>query len=135
MSTLAPYDPAMTTSARSRQRRQAIAIALAAVAFALALIGIARSATAAGESARASRTVTVEVVDFAYRPPNLTIGRGSRVVFSNASGMTHTATRRGSFTTGRIKAGKSAAISFPQRGTFRYHCTIHPFMKGRVVVE
>lgn len=112
-----------------------VAVVLAALAFGLALVGIGNSAAAAGETARASRTVTVGIVNFAYKPASLTIGRGSKVVFSNTSGTAHTATRKGSFTTGRIKAGKSASITFNQRGTFRYHCTIHPFMKGKVVVD
>lgn len=115
--------------------RQPIALALAGAVFALALIGIGSSATATGETARASRTVTVDVVNFAFRPANLTVGRGSKVIFSNTSGAAHTATRGGSFTTGRIKPGRSAAVTFRKRGAFRYHCTIHPFMKGKVVVE
>lgn len=130
----AAYYPAMGAVMRTRELRAAM-IGLAVAVFGLAPVGIGASATAAGETARVSRTVTVDVVNFAYRPANLTIGRGSRVVFSNTSGTAHTATRKGSFTTGRIKAGESAAISFRQRGTFRYHCTIHPFMKGKVVVE
>ncbi len=113
-----------------------LAIALALAVFALALAGIGSSAASAGgETARASRTVTVDIVSFAYRPANLAISRGSKVVFANASGTAHTATRKGSFTTGRIKAGRSASVTFSQRGTFRYHCTIHPFMRGKVVVE
>lgn len=112
-----------------------MAIALAVIVFGLALIGIGKSAASAGETAQTSRTVTVDIVNFAYRPANLTIGRGSKVVFANTSGTAHTATRRGSFSTGRIKAGRSASVTFNQRGTVRYHCTIHPFMKGKVVVE
>jgi len=26
-------------------------------------------------------------------------------------------------------------VTFNKRGTFAYHCKIHPFMKGKVVVE
>jgi plastocyanin len=125
----------MTAIVGSRRGWQVGAIVLAVIVFGLALVGIRNGAAAAGETARASRTVTVRMVDFAYKPASLTIGRGSKVVFSNTSGRPHTATRGGSFTTGRIKPGKSASITFSQRGTFRYHCTIHPFMKGKVEVE
>lgn len=111
------------------------AIVLAGVVFGLSPSGIGSGAAAAGGGAQAGRTVTVGIVNFAYRPASLTIGKGSTVVFRNSSGTAHTATRGGSFTTGRIKAGRSASIRFGQRGTFAYHCTIHPFMKGKIVVD
>jgi plastocyanin len=113
---------------------QMLAIVLAVILFALALIGI-QSRAAAGETAQASRAASVDIVSFAYKPATLTIGVGSKVVFSNTSGRAHTATRKGSFTTGRIKPGKSVGIRFNQKGTFAYHCTIHPFMHGKIVVD
>lgn len=112
-----------------------VATALAIVAFGLALAGIRGEIASAGGTAEASRASTVKIDGFAYRPATLTIGRGSKVVFSNHDGVTHTATRGGSFTTGRIKPGKAASITFNQRGTFRYHCLIHPRMKGKIVVD
>jgi plastocyanin len=63
------------------------------------------------------------------------IAKGSSVRFSNSSDVQHTATRAGSFDTGQIKPGKSVAVRFAQKGSFAYHCTIHSFMKGKVVVE
>jgi plastocyanin len=125
----------MTAITGARRGWQVVAIVLAVIAFGLALAGIEGGAASADGTARASRTVTVDIVSFAYKPPTLTIGAGSTVVFANTSGTAHTATRKGSFTTGRVKAGKSASIRFNQKGTFRYHCTIHPFMKGKVVVN
>lgn len=125
----------MTATSRSRRGWQAIGLALALIAFALVLAGI-RSGVAAGEgTAQASRSATVSIVDFAFKPATVTIGAGSKVVFSNTSGRAHTATRKGSFSTGRIKAGKSASIRFAKRGTYAYHCTIHPFMHGKIVVD
>ena len=125
----------MTATGRARRGWLTGAIALAAIVFGLSLVGVGSGAAAAGGGAQASRTVTVDIVDFSYKPANLTIGKGSTVVFDNTSGTAHTATRKGSFTTGRVKAGKSASVRFTQRGTFRYHCTIHPFMKGKIVVD
>jgi plastocyanin len=125
----------MTAIVGARWGWQVVAIVLAVIAFGLALAGIGSGAASADDSARASRTATVKVVSFAYKPATLTISRGSKVVFSNTSSRPHTATRKGSFSTGRIKAGESASVSFGSRGTFSYHCTIHPFMKGKVVVN
>jgi plastocyanin len=111
------------------------AAALALVAFGLALIGLRGAIASAGETAQASRASTVEINHFAYHPPTLTIATGGKVTFSNTSRVTHTATRAGSFSTGRIKPGTSVSVRFTQPGTFAYHCTIHPFMHGKIVVR
>ena len=108
---------------------------MALVFFALALVGLRGQVAAAGEIATASRTATVDIVNFAYKPATLTVAAGSRVVFSNTSSMTHSATRENGFDTKLIKPGKSAAINFPRKGTFRYHCLIHPSMRGKIVVD
>lgn len=93
-------------------------------------------AAAAGPSpAQSSATKNVEVSSFKFSPAALTVAKGARVVFTNTSRTAHTATDDGVFDTGRIKAGKTAAVRFERRGTFRYHCKIHPFMTGRVVVD
>lgn len=112
-----------------------MAIALAMAGFALALIGIWGGAASAEDSAQASRTSTVTIPAFKFQPATVTISRGSKVRFSNTSGTAHTATRSGSFDTGRIKPGNAATVQFSSKGTFAYHCKIHPSMKGKVVVD
>jgi plastocyanin len=112
-----------------------IALALALVAFALALAGLRGESASAGGTAQTSTAATVGINGFAYHPPTLRIAAGSKVTFSNSSRVTHTATRAGSFSTGHIKPGNSVSVRFKQPGTFAYHCTIHPFMHGKIVVE
>ena len=124
----------MTDTTRSQQGWLAIATAVALTAFLLALAGIGDQAASAEPTAQASATATVTIPRFEFKPPTVTISRGSRVRFSNTSGTAHTATRA-SFDTGRIKPGRSVAVTFNRRGTFPYHCKIHPFMKGKVVVD
>jgi plastocyanin len=125
----------MTTTWGSWPTKQKLAVALAAAVFALALIGLRGEIAAAGDVAQASRASSVAIDHFAYHPPTLTIAAGSRVTFSNTSDVTHTATRAGSFSSGHIKPGHSVSIRFPSPGTFAYHCTIHPFMHGKIVVR
>jgi plastocyanin len=86
-----------------------------------------------GGPAQISRTRGVDISHFEFHPHTLAVAKGTKVVFSNSSGTTHTATGSG-FDTGRIKPGHAAAVSFEQKGTFSYHCKIHPFMHGKVVV-
>jgi plastocyanin len=84
--------------------------------------------------ARASRARTVDISHFEFHPPKLVVAKGTRVVFSNSSGTTHTATDKGVFDSGRIAPGESFAVRFEQKGTFSYHCKIHTFMHGKIVV-
>ena len=85
--------------------------------------------------AHASAAKTVSVVNFAFKPGTLTVKRGATVAFANTSNTAHTATKGGSFDTKRIAPGQTKTVRFGKRGTFAYHCRIHPFMKGKVVVE
>jgi plastocyanin len=103
--------------------------------FLLALVGLRGELAGAGPPARASKSPTVEIDHFAFRPPTLTVAKGTMVVFSNSSEVTHTATRNGAFDSGLIKPGRSVAIRFTQKGTFAYHCEIHPLMHGKITVD
>lgn len=118
-------------------RRLAMGIlAAASVALlAIATVGLLSSAAVAEPTAQASRTKVVDIKNFAFKPATLTINKGSSVSFVNSSGVAHTATKAKAFNTGRIKAGKSKLVRFAQKGTFAYHCSIHPFMKGTIVVQ
>lgn len=112
-----------------------VGIAIALALMALALIGLRSELAAAGQTAVISRTKAVDINDFAFHPPALTVNRGTKVDFTNSSKVTHTATRGGGFDTGRIKPGTTIGIRFNSKGTFSYHCSIHPFMKGTIVVR
>jgi plastocyanin len=124
-----------------RHRRATVTI-VAALAAAL-LAGLAMSAldTASGKVAdhqRKHRKATVKRVvirGFDYKPRALSVRRGTKVVFANRDSVAHTATRRGSFDTGRIRPRRAAVVRFRGRGVYRYICTIHPSMRGKVVVR
>jgi plastocyanin len=102
----------------------------------LAAASLASQAAPAAQPgpARVSKVKTVDINNFKFHPPKLEVAKGAKVVFSNSSGTAHTATDKGAFDSGRIKPGDSFAVRFEQKGTFRYHCEIHPFMHGKIVV-
>jgi plastocyanin len=106
---------------------------VASTALVLALIAT-QAAPAAAPSASASGTRTVNIDHFKFHPRTLDVAKGTKVVFSNSADVAHTATDPGSFDTGHIKPGRSVTVRFTQKGTFSYHCTIHPFMHGKIVV-
>ena len=117
---------------RGNEANLAAPLAVALIAGLLASLGL-RSPPGPGP-AQASGTKTVDIDNFKFRPPKLEVATGTKVVFSNSSGTAHTATGKGVFDSGRIKPGRSFAVRFQQKGTFRYHCEIHPFMQGKIVV-
>jgi len=120
----------MIKTTRFPSNWKTVATATALAALALLLVGM-RSTTAAGSE---DRKVTVKIAGLAYHPPTLRVDRGTRVVFANRDGTAHTATGKG-FNTRVIAPGKAAVVRFNQKGTFLYHCQIHPFMKGKIVVH
>jgi plastocyanin len=118
------------TSLRHNLRRswRWTAAAAALAMMLLALLGLrGELASAAGKQ--------VEIENLAYKPKTLHVARGTRVVFENRDNVAHTVTRKGSFDSGSISPGGSFAVRFKHRGRFRFHCSIHPFMHGKVVVR
>ena len=110
-------------------------IGVVAVAFGLMLAGIHSAGASSGPTATVNKGATVDINNFAFHPPTLTVAKGSTVTFSNLSKVSHTATRGGAFDTGVIKPGNSVSIRFKQKGTFAYHCEIHPLMHGKIIVN
>ncbi len=74
-----------------------------------------------------------------YVPATVTvvIGKNNTVIWFNADDTVHTVTStvQGIFDSGNVIAGASWSYTFTQPGTYPYYCTIHPFMKGTIVVE
>ena len=91
---------------------------------------------AADANAAATRTVVLDDLDF--KPARITIARGTTVRWVWRDGNTpHDVTSRGSkrFRSSGIKKSGSHQVVFRRAGTYRYVCTIHPNMLGRVVVR
>jgi plastocyanin len=81
-------------------------------------------------------TVTAEVRDFMFRPARLTVRAGTTVMWTNGGQVAHTVTAEdGSFDSGLIESGERRAMLFSKPGSFPFHCTPHPFMRGEIVVR
>jgi plastocyanin len=105
-----------------------------ALLMAIAVLTLAAWHGGDATGATAGATKSVKIVSFAFQPKTLKLTRGAKVAFANSSNTAHTATTS-SFDTRRIAPGKTAVVRFANKGTFAYHCKIHPFMKGKIVVE
>ena len=77
----------------------------------------------------------INIQSFAFNPSTLTVKAGTKVTWTNNDSVAHTVTSdSGKFDSGNISPGQSFSYTFTNTGTFNYHCTIHPMMKGTVVV-
>ena len=78
---------------------------------------------------------TVTVKDLQYAPQSVSVGAGGVVTWTNADTRDYTVTAEdGSFDSGPLRPGRSFRHTFPAAGEVPYGSTIHPRMKGMVVV-
>ena len=75
--------------------------------------------------------------DRAFVPAELNVAVGTRVTWTNADpGVPHTSTSDApAWDSGVVGSGGQFSRTFETPGTFPYHCTIHPGMRGTVVVR
>jgi plastocyanin len=118
----------ITGWSRSHQgSRRSLALAGGGLALAgLLTWALAGTALAAQQS--------VQISGFAFAPSTLTVAVGDTITWTNKDMVGHTATAAGVFDTGVIASGTTASVTLMKAGTFTYHCKIHPFMTGTIVV-
>jgi plastocyanin len=76
------------------------------------------------------------VQDFVFGPGRLEVTAGTTIVWTNDGQLVHTVSAGDrSFESGPIEPGERRGITFSRAGTFPFHCTPHPFMRGVVVVR
>jgi plastocyanin len=79
---------------------------------------------------------SVNISGLAYIPQTLTVSIGTTVTWTNNDSVTHTVTSDDNlFDSGNLAKGATFSHTFEQKGTFNYHCTIHPFMTAKIIVE
>lgn len=82
-----------------------------------------------------SGEVEVEIEDFIFNPPMLTITAGTTVKWTNKDNSAHTvAGDDGSWRSSRLNRGSTFTFTFTQPGTYTYFCSLHPAMTGTIIV-
>ena len=117
---------------------------VAATAMPLAGCGGESSASApaspaggAAESASGGNPSALKIDDFKFAPATLTVKAGDGIAVTNEDSTAHTVTADDgkSFDTGTLDPGATQTITLAEPGTYPYHCSIHSFMKGKLVVH
>lgn len=91
---------------------------------------------ASEDSDQAVSTNSVTISDFAFSPASITVKKGTTVTWTNQDSVAHTVTSDSGnmLDSPLFSEGETFSFTFNQTGTFTYHCTPHPQMKGTVVV-
>ena len=96
-------------------------------------IGLVMAATVAPQPAQAD-TAKVKVKDFLFKPRTITISKGDKVRWVNRGDEDHTTTSKTGLWDETLAPGESFPKKFKKPGTYKYVCTIHDDMKGKVIV-
>lgn len=88
-------------------------------------------------AADGAQAASVEIRNFAFVPAQLTVAAGTRVVWTNRDEDAHAiASADGAFKPSpALDTNESYAAVFGKPGTYAYFCSIHPMMRGTIVVE
>jgi plastocyanin len=78
-----------------------------------------------------------------YAPPEVQVAAGNSIKWTNDDNVIHTVTQgkpseganSTEFNSGPIQPGGTFVHFFDESGTVDYYCTIHPHMKGKVIVN
>ncbi len=79
--------------------------------------------------------------DRCYIPSLIVIEKGKQVTWVNEDSAFHSVTSgfydspTDLFDSGHLDPFESFTLTFDETGIYDYHCTLHPWMKGQVIVE
>ncbi len=86
--------------------------------------------------------ITIRMRNTTFAPSAVTVKKGTKVTWLNEDSLQHNVVASNVDNTGGLPTqnslfgnGGSYSFTFETVGTFDYHCTPHPFMTGRVVVQ
>lgn len=116
---------------------------LAVVVFLLAACQAAPAATQAPEAPQPSTPsggsgapVEILIQSFAFRPESVTVAAGTEVKWTNVDSPGHNIMSDDGSTikSPKLAKGESWSMVFTTPGTYTYICSIHPSMKGTIIV-
>ncbi len=81
----------------------------------------------------------ISIQNMMFTPSQISIQKGGTVTWTNNDSTAHTVTddlsNVGGPASGDIQPGSTYSFTFNKTGSFQYHCSIHPSMRGTIVVK
>jgi plastocyanin len=92
------------------------------------------ASTSTASTSTASQN-SVAIQNYAFNPSTLTIQKGANVTWTNYDSVQHHVVSDSSaFSSPLLNKGDTYTHQFNNTGSFSYICSIHPYMKGTIVV-
>jgi plastocyanin len=84
----------------------------------------------------APANASVSIKNFAFSPSTVTVKVGTKITWTNNDSVAHTVTSDSGTTLNStvLSPGQSYSVTLTNTGSINYHCTIHPMMRGVVIV-
>jgi len=76
----------------------------------------------------------ITIRNMAFHPLLLTVKAGTTVTWTNEDSAPH-AIKSDTFNSENLNKNDTFKYTFSEKGSFDYICSIHPYMKGTIVVE
>ena len=79
---------------------------------------------------------TVKIDNFTFAPAQLTVKAGTTVIWRNEDDIPHTvASSTRAFKSKALDTDDRFSFTFRDAGTYEYFCSLHPHMRGTILVE
>lgn len=118
-------------------RREMLTAGALSLLAASVMLGPA-TGVAAGPASDAvgNRAVEVIITQHAFSPETVTVPAGTTITWVNRDEDLHTATSTtGTFTSRGLDTDERFSFTLTTPGTYAYMCSLHPQMRGRIIVQ
>lgn len=105
-------------------------------AMVTAILAARRGSAAVVDPAAAPVNVEVKINNFAFTPATLTVSAGTQVTWTNNDEIPHNVVSDDKAIKSKVlDTDEKFSFTFSKPGTYSYVCSIHPRMKGKIVVQ
>lgn len=100
------------------------------------IVGLALVAIVGCKAAPKATREVVQIDNFSFTPPTLTVHPGTTVTWVNKDDVPHTVTStEQKFKSRALDTDERFSYTFSAPGTYDYFCSVHPHMTAKVVVQ
>jgi plastocyanin len=98
--------------------------------------GLLLATVATTTRAAPAPAASVQIGNFTFSQPTITVKPGTTVTWTNGDDIPHTVVSKdGVFKSKVLDTGDKFSFTFAKAGQFGYFCSIHPHMTGTVIVK
>jgi plastocyanin len=119
-------------------RRHAVFLAAFGFCGGLAVLLVLGGIQHRAAEAASAATPAIEIDNYSFSPGALTVPVGTTVTWTNKDEVPHTIVSADNprlFRSGGLDTDDKFAFKFTRAGTYKYFCSVHPYMTGEIVVR